>query len=139
MRIKFWLVLINVLVLLGACGGSTGSGTDATDAVVSDSSVPSSGVTPTGNRLVDYLALMGCENYTRSQDSAPFAQEWGECTFRGGRIDAYLFPDENAVASFFDSDTSLGLTRDQVGVDGLIVLSPTDPGQLETLRNSMGR
>lgn len=139
MRVKMWLVLINLLVWLGACGGSNASTNDSSAGSVPDSVVPSSIVLPTGNRLVDYLAMMGCTGYVRSDEVAPFATEWGTCTFRGGEMKAYLFPDAEARDAFFSSDNSLGLSQEQVGIDGPIVLAPSDPKYLQTLRNSMGR
>lgn len=139
MRVKFWLVVINLLVWMGACGGSSASTNDTSGGSVPDSVVQSSIVVPTGNQLLDYLSLMGCTGYVRSEEPAPFAIEWGTCTFRGGEIKAYLFPDAKARDGFFASDNSLGLSQEQVGIDGPIVLAPSDPKYLQTLRNSMGR
>lgn len=83
----------------------------------------------------DAATKAGCTGYTQSSAAAPFATEWGTCTFNGTQVQVYAFPNEEAFTGFLDTVKSFGITREQmIEAPGGIVFAPKDQTQTAALR-----
>lgn len=88
---------------------------------------------------LDVLAeRIGCTGYEPdSVDMVPFASGYGTCEVAGGFVQLYAFPNEDAMAAFWDTVTSLGATRDSAATAGLLVAYTDDPAALEEIRAAL--
>lgn len=87
--------------------------------------------------LADFTASVGCTGYTQDPDVAPFTIEWGHCTFEGTSVSAYVFPNDAALTSFFDTVKSFGVIKEQTAIKNLYVLAPDDATKLASLKSAV--
>jgi hypothetical protein len=90
--------------------------------------------------LAEISETGGCSGYQQSSEFAPFATQWGTCTFEGTEIQAYEFPNRTALDEFFKTVSGFGITIEQTAVkpveDGkFYVWAPDDSTKLGSLKS----
>ena len=87
---------------------------------------------------------VGCKNYKKSSDFAPYVVEWGICYFENTEVWVYQFANSSDKDSFFKTlqtfeTTSGQLTnRDLWAIRGLFIFAPQDATKLKSLRAALG-
>ena len=90
--------------------------------------------------LAEISEIGGCSGYQQSSEFAPFATQWGKCTFEGTEVQAYEFPNQTALDEFFKTVSGFGITIEQNAVkpveDGkFYVWAPDDATKLGSLKS----
>lgn len=128
-RAKFALILTATLSLAG-CSQIPATVT-VTQEQVSSSEHPTDSLATTAQSL-------GCSDYAQSAEVAPFASEWGTCTFNGTNVRAYAFATEADWASFLESVAAFGIVESQFVRVGTFAFAPDDQTVTQALRDAAG-
>lgn len=133
---KFLVPTVVLFFILTSCSSSDGS---------SAIEKPESGQTTSTEENQIQLTLAevsntgGCLDYSQSAEFAPFATEWGLCTFEDAETQAYEFPNQAAVDEFFKTVSGFGIVPEQTAIasqaDGRVfVWAPKDATKLVSLK-----
>lgn len=126
--------------------GSTSDGlsspeTELVDQTAVESSDGEDNIISTEESLAEASESGGCSGYTQSSEFAPFATQWGACTFEGSEVQAYEFPNKTALDEFYKTVSGFGVTVEQAAVrslkDGRVfVWAPDDATKLASLKSA---
>tara|TARA_R100000365_G_C2738436_1_gene67427 strand:+ start:1255 stop:1680 length:426 start_codon:yes stop_codon:yes gene_type:complete len=134
------LILLLAVFPIAAC--STTATPDATRTqVTSPDAAPQADATapaePTDG-IAAAAASADCTGYTQSAEAAPYAVQWGECTYEGTKVKVYEFASDDDYAAFLDSVSGFGIVEEQLVRTGSYVFAPNDQTVTDTLRASVG-
>ncbi|MGG7466204.1 hypothetical protein [Plantibacter sp. YIM 135347] len=120
----------------GAGAGPSSSASAAPQATATETPAPPAPA-PVALSLADTAEAAGCTGYERASEVAPYAAEWGKCTFAGGNVRAYRFATPEDYAAFLDSVSGFGIVEGQLAVAGAFVFAPDDQTQLDAIRAAL--
>jgi len=133
-RSVFFLSIIFLSIGLASCGGNSNTGSSLATTPADSTSASTSKKT---SSLGEFATSIGCSEYAQEKEAAPFTSEWGRCTFDGISVQAYQFPNKEAMDSFFDTVKSFGIVIEQTAVKDLFVFAPEDATKLGSLKTAV--
>jgi hypothetical protein len=123
---------ITLVITLSSCGSSSGTSKTQPTSGSEETSAPS---VDKASSLSEFSTSIGCSDYKQEAEAAPFTSEWGRCNFDGDSVQAYVFPNKDAMASFFDTVESFGIVKEQTAIKDLFVFAPSDATKLSSLKS----
>jgi hypothetical protein len=99
---------------------------------------PSESPTASTESVEGVAQLIGLTGFAISDEESPYIVRWGKGTLEGSDVRVYEFSDEEQFATYVDSVAAFGITADSFVRVGDFAVAPTDPGQLEQIRASLG-
>jgi len=137
-----------LLLLFAACSSNqetteVNSEIASTETVETSTSVVSEETDASSNATGSLAKISesgGCVGYQQSSEFAPFATQWGTCTFEGTEVQAYEFPNQTALDEFFKTVSGFGITIEQNSVKPIeggkfYVWAPDDATKLSSLKS----
>ncbi len=82
------------------------------------------------NILGNLAESFNCLNYLKSLEPAPFAQEWGSCTFESTVVKLYNFKSRQDLQSFLSTIAAFGITEEVLIIRGTRIIAPDDASKI---------
>ena len=80
---------------------------------------------------------LGLADFTL-RGTADYISQWGVGTLDGSEVRIYEFASEDQYLTYLDSVLPFGIEADDFVKQGLYAVAPTDQGQLDRIRATLG-